>query len=303
MIRRWQAESLLCCRVPHLRPYDARILVACGITDPDQLLRLDADELLRRVEEFAATSTGQVLLRSGNRYELSRLTDWIRAARTGRVRASHARRRNPHPRHASGGNGAPARRPDRVVRPGHDRDERVRSGETTREPRRSTTRPRAASDPVVLKLDPRPPAGDSIWKRPTPSGTRPPSARGWPSGCKRSASGPWTTSCEPIRTATATRLNSRRITAETIRQWQQQTVLACRIPELRGHDAQILVACGVVEPERLAQMDAAALWKQVEAFAASAEGKRIIRQSKAPDRDEVADWIRWAAHARSLKAA
>ena len=35
MIRRWQAESLLTCRIPRLRPYDARILVACGIATPE----------------------------------------------------------------------------------------------------------------------------------------------------------------------------------------------------------------------------------------------------------------------------
>jgi len=79
MIRRWQAEALLTCRVAGLRPYDARILVACGITDPDQLARVDVDELHRRVELFGSTETGQRLFRSGTRSELLRVTDWIRA--------------------------------------------------------------------------------------------------------------------------------------------------------------------------------------------------------------------------------
>jgi hypothetical protein len=81
MIRKWRAEALLVCRVPRLRPYDARILVACGIDNPRQLAHLDADELCHRVEAFSATSTGQVLLRSGNRDELLRLTNWIHSTR------------------------------------------------------------------------------------------------------------------------------------------------------------------------------------------------------------------------------
>jgi DNA-binding transcriptional MerR regulator len=81
MIRRWQAEALLTCRIAGLRPFDARILVACGITDPNQLIRTDVDELRRRVELFGATETGQRLFQSGTRSELLRVTDWIRAAK------------------------------------------------------------------------------------------------------------------------------------------------------------------------------------------------------------------------------
>lgn len=81
MIRRWQAEALLTCRVAGLRPYDARILVACGITTSDQLARVDVDELHRRVEVFSSTETGQRLFQSGTESELLRVTEWIRAAK------------------------------------------------------------------------------------------------------------------------------------------------------------------------------------------------------------------------------
>ena len=88
MLRRWRSEALLTCRVPRLRPYDARILVECGIRDPGQLARIDAKELRRRVEAFGATSTGQVLLRSGSTYEFSRIKNWIRAAHAQERRAA-----------------------------------------------------------------------------------------------------------------------------------------------------------------------------------------------------------------------
>ena len=102
---------------------------------------------------------------------------------------------------------------------------------------------------------------------------------------------------------TVQRLGHRRVSAADLRQWQQQATLACRIPEVRGHDAQILVACGITEPEQLAKLGPAELWKRVQPFAASPEGKRIVRGGKAPDFEEVSNWVRWAAHARTLRAA
>ncbi len=89
MIRRWQREALLVCRIARLRPYDARILVACGIETPEQLARLDARQLRRRVEAFAETRVGQVLMRAGHPSEMLRLTRWIQAAqRTPGLRAA-----------------------------------------------------------------------------------------------------------------------------------------------------------------------------------------------------------------------
>ena len=103
--------------------------------------------------------------------------------------------------------------------------------------------------------------------------------------------------------ATAGKLGHRYITAEVIRQWQLQTTLVCRIPHLRGHDAQILVACGITDPESLASLDAMELWKRVEPFVETNEGKRIVRSGKAPDFAEVYSWIQSAAQARQLRAA
>jgi hypothetical protein len=103
--------------------------------------------------------------------------------------------------------------------------------------------------------------------------------------------------------ATAARLKRKSVDADVIRNWQRQTNLVCRVPWLRGHDAQILVACGVTDPETLAKLDAATLWKTVQPFAESAEGKRLLRTSRAPDLEEVTHWIQWAAQARTLRAA
>ena len=77
----------------------------------------------------------------------------------------------------------------------------------------------------------------------------------------------------------------------------------CQVPELRGHDAQILVACGITTPEDLAAKKPASLLAIVEPFSRTKEGERIIRNGKIPDLTEVTEWIQWAANARAFKAA
>jgi predicted flap endonuclease-1-like 5' DNA nuclease len=96
----------------------------------------------------------------------------------------------------------------------------------------------------------------------------------------------------------AKKLADNRISASKIAKWQAQATLACRIPELRGHDAQILVACGVRTPEQIASSSVDQLWSVVGSFAKTTEGKRIIRGGKAPDRTEVEAWIEWSKNAR-----
>jgi predicted flap endonuclease-1-like 5' DNA nuclease len=101
----------------------------------------------------------------------------------------------------------------------------------------------------------------------------------------------------------AASLNHRRIDESTVLQWQQQAALVCRVPMLRGHDAQFLVAAGMTTPEQLAASDPVSLFAEVEAIAHSAEGKRIVRGGKLPDLEEVTEWIEYATQHRSLKAA
>ncbi len=101
----------------------------------------------------------------------------------------------------------------------------------------------------------------------------------------------------------AAKLNYKRITEDVIRSWQQQARLVCRIPNLRGHDAQILVACNMLEPEEIAAMRPQALFDSVGPFSETKEGLKIIRSGKKPDLAEISDWIAWAQKNRSLQAA
>jgi predicted flap endonuclease-1-like 5' DNA nuclease len=101
----------------------------------------------------------------------------------------------------------------------------------------------------------------------------------------------------------ATKINYKRITADLIRNWQHQARLVCRIPNLRGHDSQLLVACGITEPEELSTMQPQNLYEIIGPFSDTKEGMKIIRNGKKPDLAEITDWISWAEQTRSLQAA
>ncbi|MGB7328826.1 MAG: DUF4332 domain-containing protein [Rubripirellula sp.] len=101
----------------------------------------------------------------------------------------------------------------------------------------------------------------------------------------------------------AQQLDHRRIDADTVLQWQQQATLVCRVPMLRGHDAQLMVMAEVTTPEELAIQDADDMFAIIDAISGSTEGKRIIRNGKAPDLEEVTEWIGYAQHHRELRAA
>ena len=102
---------------------------------------------------------------------------------------------------------------------------------------------------------------------------------------------------------TAARISQRWITADVIRQWQDQARLVCTIPDLRGHDAQVLVGCGILSADALARQSPQQLLATVEAFCATSAGERALRGGTQPDLAEVTDWIDAAMSARELKVA
>jgi hypothetical protein len=103
--------------------------------------------------------------------------------------------------------------------------------------------------------------------------------------------------------ALAKKLNHKQFTPEVIRQWQQESSLNCRVPELQNLGAQILVASGITEPDELAAFSPNELLELVTPFVKSPDGQRLLRHQKPPELAEVTQWIEWARSARRLKAA
>jgi hypothetical protein len=101
----------------------------------------------------------------------------------------------------------------------------------------------------------------------------------------------------------ASRLKHKHTTPDLIRAWQAAARLVCRIPGLHGHDAQLLVACGITEPEEIVAFSPAELLELIAPLAASSEGKQMLRGSRPPDAAEAANWIQWARASRALQAA
>lgn len=391
-VMRWQAEAKLLCNVPQLRPFDARVLAGAGVRHPRQLAEMHPSQLLDRVERFLATDRGRDILRSGNSYELSRITSWIAAAKNGDKGRTYVATVNRPPRtqqvvdayyddapaesysqsyksrpaydyDAEHDNGysrsnrysRPARDAvnptrdhhesdydyDRSRRPAYDRDATypiVNREYEPRESREPRERVRLEKEPRELdtRNEPRAPVQREARKvRQTAVDATRATLTNVKAGRQGSTAagvrfyldlsspvvdapsiGPRVAEkLEAIGIDTveqflaanadmvASRLDTKRVDGATIRDWQDQARLVCRIPNLRGHDAQLLVACKVTSPEELSRMNVASLLAQVTAVAKSPEGQRMLRGSQAPDHAEVTDWINWSTNSRSLNAA
>lgn len=341
-LNRWQSLAWLMVCVPGLRSNDAELMFETGITEPEQLDGLSATGLIERLRRYHGDLSGRGpgwLDRS----RAERWIDGVGRTRSRWYSQGGYSRRRRSRRSRDDRNGRTWQRrdrsherPSRNPRDSHYSSERTpRERDARRSERESQTRPRIArldhgengnaGREKVVKEESR-----QRWSKPaTPPAAQPAAAPTDDSAAELKfylnlddsieaapSIGPKTAArFEKIGIKTvrqflqhtaesmAEKINYKRIGADTIQQWQQQARLVCRVPNLRGHDAQILVACGVVEAEDLANMSPSELFQIVEPFSETKEGLRIIRSGKKPDLDEVTDWINWAAQTRSLQAA
>lgn len=98
----------------------------------------------------------------------------------------------------------------------------------------------------------------------------------------------------------AREVNVRHITAETVRDWQDQARLVTEIPELKGHDAQILVFSGYRTTDSVAVAQPEEMLADIRPFLESSTGQRLVSESMQPDLKEVARWIGWAEDVKPL---
>jgi predicted flap endonuclease-1-like 5' DNA nuclease len=102
--------------------------------------------------------------------------------------------------------------------------------------------------------------------------------------------------------AAQAQIAARHISAQVIKDWQAQALLACTVPGLRSREAQALVACGVRDATELVQFEPGALTDAVARWGLSEEGARAWGNAPAPTEDDVADWIERAKNAGKAPA-
>lgn len=323
-----QCVAELMTSVPKLGAFDARVLVGCGITRSRMLRDLDPEKLVDRVEQFLRSQTGLDLSRTATRTERERINAWLGAMRQ-RTRMSRtsgfgfakdasqysndnrdtsydepnreyrvvgsqlesASNRDYSPQRET--NSLNASKPQRTVE-----SIRMPSASTQREPRNNRTAnenrssDNASGSKWKFYLELQSPVVDA------PS-IGPKMAEKLAAVSVDTISDLVSASPEQI----ANQLGIKYVTAETVAEWQKQALMVCRVPNLRGHDAQILVGIGLSSPEELATSDATTLMGQVAKFASSKAGQRVLRGAPAPDKAEVVEWIHWAQNCRAIRAA
>lgn len=305
VIEHIQRVSELMCGTPQLRAFDAQVLVGCGITRSSSLRDFAAAELINRVEAFLGTIAGQDLVRRASSFEVSRLHSWLADMKRnlGQRSSSFANNRDRSQRRErpSRESRTIAPRPRLARTSDYDFDRNSQPSASNAPYQESAT---AASSTAATKSAV---ATNSHWKfyldidspvvdAPSigPKMAERIAAFGISSVGDLLASDP---------ANIASQLADRNVSSETVLQWQHQALLVCRIPNLRGHDAQLIVGAGLISAEQVAASEAATLYANVTRFANTKAGLRVLRGTPAPDLAEVSDWIQWAHNCRAIRAA
>lgn len=86
-------------------------------------------------------------------------------------------------------------------------------------------------------------------------------------------------------------LDDTRFDSEVLTDWQDQAQLVIEIAGLRGTHAQLLVGAGYRTADAIRDADAAELSADVLTFAATADGKRVLRDGHPPDLEKIRGWV------------
>jgi Domain of unknown function (DUF4332) len=334
MLDQIQRVAELMCGTAGLRAFDAQVLVGCGIHRSDALRSLPAAELVHRVESFLTGSAGQELLRSATSFEVARIRNWIsdmRKSMSNRARGDVVSIRSERKTVRDRANRARLNR-DRVSRSRRDSDDVASPEGYEARPRivRSSEGSSERFPAEQFVRTQRVVAGHTDLS--SPSAIRSRNANSLSTGSQRTSWKFYLDIDSPIVDApsigpkmaerlaplnlrtvgdlvavnaesVASQLGDRSVSAETVLQWQHQALLVCRIPNLRGHDAQMIVGSGLTSAEQVAASDATELLDKVVRFASGKQGVRLLRGASVPDHQEVSNWIQWAQNCRAVRAA
>jgi len=282
----------LMCHVPQMRVFDARVLVSCGIHSSKQLGSTDPLMIAKRIHRFLDTEAGRSLRNSSQRGEVVRLQRWIQS-----VYQQHGIELDL---------GA-----DTV-----DFDWDL----IERKSRKSIARREVSAYDVDEDPDFREDAGQAVAKFNLYAGKSDATWKFYLDLTSPVVDAPtigpkMAAKLESIRVRTigdllaaesgdvAQAIGEKAVTAASVDAWKSQSMLFCRIPNLRGQDAQLLVAAGYSTAESIADASVDTLYEAIARVASTKQGLRYLRGGNPPDRDRVQSWIEWSKHSRMVKAA
>ena len=313
-LRLWQAEARLLSSVPDLTGLEAQLLAAIGIHNPVELGAEDAETLSRRIERAQQRSSDMWQPWMAERTtspDTDKLRTWIRNGRramTFRAASQWAGWRPRRLHDLEAGDWDQWSR-DREPREWAERDREEREladrGDRTSRRRPRTDRSAEAFSLVSKSDDSDASSGSTRFYLETDSPVVDAPSIGPKMAEKLAKIGIITVSDFLNRPAEsiAENLGDSKLSVETLQTWQAQSSLMCQVPGLRGHDAQLLVACDITTPEQLRGYSPARLLAVVGPLAESREGQRMLRSANAPDLAEVQDWINWSNESRQLRVA
>jgi hypothetical protein len=282
----------LMCQVAQMRVFDARVLVSCGILSAKQLGSTDPLTIAKRIHRFLETDAGRSLRRTTVRGEVVRLQRWIQTV---------------YQQHGLASNHS-------VEAMDFDWDS------IERKSKRSESAALVASYDAEDDPDFREDAGQAVAKFNIYAGKSDASWKFYLDASSPVVDAPtigpkMAEKLEAIRVKTigdllaaesgdiAQAIGEKAVTAATVDAWKSQSMLVCRIPNLRGQDAQLLVAAGYSTAESIADASADTLYEAIARIASTKQGLRYLRGGNPPDRQRIDSWIEWSKHSRVVKAA
>jgi hypothetical protein len=283
-VRLWQTHMSLMCFVPGVSLNDAQVLAANEIGSPEALFAVDVRLLSDSIMEFLKSERGRRFASLRSRYTPEELGETQKLARTQRENWLLAKKR-------------------------YEWIDRPAAIAASPLPVKSAVQAKREHATVVPAL--KPPAKAMKSKAPlrfflhrSSPVVEAPSVG--PIAAERLAGVGIRTVADLFNAnpeSTASELGEAKVTAAVITRWQREARLVCRIPELRGVGAQLLVASGFHEAEQVAGAKADDLVKRVRETCRGPHGQRILRNGGAPSSERIAEWIRHAVQMRPLEAA
>jgi len=297
----WQAEAALLEGLPELANDDVRLLAAVGVHSPEKLARLTAEVLWQRIQRFRG-STPQpwhAWIRDRNSWPREEeVAEWIRAARWGRDQQA--------PRDILAL--APGIAEDDSQDDGPDDNGPKPAGDGEKTAAKRTRRSRRSRFTASANTRSRGSASAEAGARyfltiDSPIVDAPSIGPKTARLLNRAGVQTVVHLLQRDPSELAENIADRAITAEVITGWQQQSRLMCEIPELRGHDAQLLVGCGFPSVDSLATSAPGEAFDAIAMLAKSKAGQRMLRSSTAPEREEIAAWVEFAKSRQDRRAA